>query len=414
MSLTLPKNLDFLDIKKNSYPSRSQRRIFNSTNQATFTGSKTQIIRINLNAGWAEYLDPDQSYLMFKVTNTAVAPVDGDATVTIDGDINCIFSRMEVYHNSRQIEDINNYNVLAQLLKDLYTDANKRDNVKAIMSGSYLDGESIASNESRTFLVRPLLGLLNHDKYLYLGGLNGDLELRLTLENAATAFVNGASYTVEDVKYIGQIITLDSSAQQIIDAMTMQNGGVLSFASESYTNHQTIKQTNDKTMAALVPFRNASLKSIYVTHREQAQTTAAASRSVGKRVTGGVTEYQFDVNGDMTLPVSYDTDNRGEVLMELLRSIHNSSALYPSLIYGVYGDDNNNVWDDNGVNCKFAIGQELETFQNSDSAISGQDTSNATIYFRSKHGDYTSTVVDFFGMYDVVYSIVDGELMARM
>jgi hypothetical protein len=314
---------------------------------------------------------------------------------------------MEVYHNGRQIEDINNYNVLAQLLKDLYTDESKRDNVKAIMTGSDSDGENIAANESRTFLVRPLLGLLNHDKYLYLGGLNGDLELRLTLENAATALVVGTSYTLDNVKYIGQIITLDSSAQQIIDAMTMQNGGVLSFASESYTNHQTIKQTNDTTMSALVPFRNASLKSIYVVNREQDETTDAASRSVGKRVTGGITEYQFDVNGDMTLPVTYSSTNRGEVLMELLRSIHNSSSLYPSLIYG-------NVWDDNGDDCKFAIGQELETFQNSDSAISGQDTSNATIYFRSKHGNYAATVVDFFGMYDVVYSIVDGELMARM
>jgi hypothetical protein len=402
MSLSLFRNLDFLDIKKNSYPSKSQRRIFNSTNQATFTGSKTQIVRINLNAGWAEYLDPDQSYLMFDVTNT-----HAENAFTIDGDINCIFSRMEVYHNGRQVEDISNYNVLSQLLKDLYTDESKRDNVKAIMTGSDSDGENIAAGASRTFMVRPLLGLLNHDKYLYLGGLNGDLELRLTLENASVAFVAGSSYTLDNVKYIGQIITLDSSAQQIIDSMTMENGGVLSFASESYTNHQTIKQENDTTMSALVPFRNASLKSIYVSQRVQTDTTAAASRSVGKRVTGGITEYQFDINGDMTLPVSYSSTNRGEALMELLRSIHNSSSLYPSLIYA-------GNWDDNGGNCKFALGQELETFQNSNSAISGQDTSNATIYFRSKHGNYSACVVDFFGFYDVVYSIIDGEIMARM
>lgn len=400
--LTLPNNLNYLDIKKNSYPSTSQRRIYNSTNQATFTGSKSTIIRINLNAGWGEYLDASQSYLQFTVTNGS-----GVANI-VDGSINCIFSRMEIYHNGRQIEDINNYNVLSGILNDMYLDESKRDNVRGILSGSEGDGITLSDGESKTFLVSLNLGLFNSDKYFYLGGLNGDLELRLTLEDANVAFVGGVSYSVNDVKYIGQVITLDSSAQQIVDAQTMQNDGVISMASVSYINHQSIKNQNDTSINALVPFRNASLKSIYVSHRNQADITDAAKRSVGKRVSAGLSQYQFDVNGRTSLVVNFSATNPGEALMELQRSMHNSSALMPSLIYDDY-------WtDDDNANSKFLLGYELESFQNSDTAISGEDTSNATIYYRALHGNYAASVIDFFGMYDVVYSIVDGELVAKM
>lgn len=410
MSLSLPNSLNFMDIKKNSYPSRSNRRIFNSTNQSTFTGSKTTVIRIMVGGAYGDYIDTDQSYLKFTINNTTKNNADPavNQPANLDNHASCFFSRLEIYHNGKQIEDIDKYNLLNSVINDVFKDQLHMGNIGGMIEGTDEDGENgvqLAAGGSRTFCLRLPSGFLNSMKMLPLTYINGEFEIRLTLEDPVVCLKSGAAtntngYTMTDVSFVGQVITLDSSAQAVMDEQLAMNGGVLSWSSESWHHHSTSKAADDTTVNALIPFKDASLKSIYVVQRES-EIGTVNTYSLSIRAQGGLKSYQFDVGGEQSAIVNYSATEQGELLMELLRAVHNSSSIHPTRIY-------DGTWAN-----KFLYAHEMESFQNSDTALSGTDTINKSIYLRASYDAGTLLYISFFGMYDVIYSVVDGELVSK-
>lgn len=412
----LPNSLNYSDTKPSAMSAISKRIEYQSMNTEYTPGN---VVRIKIPTGiYGEYLDPQQSYLRFKINNKTLGPAGAEGraqiAVKLDNNASCVIKKLEVYglNGSQQLYVCDNYNVLVNMLRDFNESTADRTTLNSILTGSnyngggYTEGVQIVAEGSQTFIHVPLCPLFG-EKLLPLGVLNQDLEIRITLETAVNALVCSANthipdYSLTDVAYVGQIIQCDS---QTHEAVMASNGGMFAWKGSGFYHHQALKSANAVSSKFLIPFNFSSLRTIYLSKRAEA-LLALNSAGLSDRTTVGTDlSYQYQIGSSYVpqKPINLNTENISECLCENLRALHalNRSA------YGSIINPTNFTISGGDAHGRHMIMTELETFSH-DTLTNGTDTVNSNVFYNETLNSgavNASFLYDFYAEYDCIITI---------
>lgn len=258
--------------------------------------SGSKLIRISLQG--QNWLDPSTFRVAFDVVNDAVATaaVSGGAAATVPylrplspwG----MFRRVRLLCGSQLVEDIDQYGRVHEMM-NILTATHSRANegvegfgfnweehstaaAKQLYQGISpgLAPEGKVGDNRQTVMFKPLLGLLNQNKFLpleYLQSLTIELELVDKAEDAVVATdgtiypagSNSLLWHLENVQVKSDIITLDNSVQESYHQVLMSSKEIPIHYNTLNSQFQTITGNSD-------PFINVSraatrLKTVFVT-----------------------------------------------------------------------------------------------------------------------------------------------------
>jgi hypothetical protein len=137
------------------------------------------------------------SYMKFQLKNT----IAGTAPLAPDFNIASIFARLEPYHGSNLLEQINEDGLLVNLWHGMCSSSASFTTTGNLLEGQgavIRTGASIAAGANHVYCIPLLSGIVSvlQSKYLPTGDMTaGNLRLELTLANAADGIVGDAART---------------------------------------------------------------------------------------------------------------------------------------------------------------------------------------------------------------------------
>lgn len=306
----LPQSVDYTKILPLAVESRSRRRSFFPTNGQSFSSSANNIIRIDISA--SAFLDTKHSYLRFRFTNNS-----GQAMGFDYGGGQGIIRRLRIEQAGTVLSDCNHYNKLLSsiiLPSQLGVDGNAHRSLTegqrfasdsaagnsmlpapaAEVSGAIVNTSAngnllIANAGTYTFCIPLVNGLLgttqNKMVPLQLLGsspLTIEIELAPLLDVgsfAVAAPVAGTDYTIDNVRYIAQLVEVGPEVDAQLRMVQEMSGGKLVLNGTDYTHFNgNIAANAQGNQVINVPARRKSLKSLFFVG---ASTTYAAAGAGG-------------------------------------------------------------------------------------------------------------------------------------
>lgn len=386
----------YYDRKPEAVAARTIRSSLAPSNGASFAGHNAQTIRLSVPCGVnGQFLNPQQTFLKLSVTPTTACAVDGS--------IYQMIQRLTITHNGVQLENIDGYGFLANMLLDLTVDAQQRANDQQIMLGTTSGTAGIPLTAgAKTWFNFPILSSLftMQDKYLPVGSCVGDLNIEITLDPAAFVWAPAvnASYTVADVELMTEIVVLTPGVTKTINDTTMARDGAFKIPLVQWRNYNTTIAGGQTAASMLVPFKLLSMKNILVGMRHQESVTSI-SASKWTRVGGSnLKQYWWQVSGEQK--PARPVNDVYEAYCELQKSIHDLSI----------GNGNSILSRDTYKADRFMIGLELEAFSHRSDAINtGINTMGINIHFAPEFTEPMAsnkvTRVDFYAHYDSILTI---------
>ena len=426
------------NMKPSSARGRSYRCSIQPTNKQSFNPGDTCIMYLPCGRR-NTYLDPQQSYIKYTVTNA-----DTVNSINFDGCGASVINRLDVFHASNMLESIQQYNVLYNYLLDFQINASQRlglstvygfnNNISASGTRAGLTLAANGTNGNITVCMPLLSGVVGMglDKMLPVGNLNDDIRLEFTFETQNVGMVystatSPVAWTVSGIELELTYIELSDEAQSIVSSVTNLNDTVFLHGNSWRHYVSSLAASTSGTYSTLVPCRFASTKSLLCLPRRSTEITSANSYSLGSRVNPGIDQYWWRV-GSALIPQKYVTLKNsnlvfgyGEGFMEIQKSFH--SINHPEFASAV-GIDQFNVADIADTNVggagitavgsnltttsyknAFAIAQELETYaQKSDVLLSGYNTLSAQTFFECNIGTGPTNgyTLDFYANFDQI------------
>ena len=432
----LPKSVDYTKILPLAVESRSRRRSFFPVNGQSFVDNANNIIRIDVSA--SAFLDTRHSYLRFRLTNNS-----GQAFGPDFGGGHGIIRRLRIEQAGTVLSDVNHYN---KLLSSIILPS--QSGLDGLAHRSLTEGQRYANNGTNNNSAQPLPAadvsgavastasntnalVANGGTYTFsiplMNGLLGTTQSKmvplqllssspLTIEielaplldigvYAAAAPVAGTSYTIDNVRYIAQLVEVGPEVDAQLRMVQEMSGGKLVLNGTDYTHFNgNIPAGATGNQVINVPARRKSLKSLFFVG---ASTTYAAAGAGGPEHNfvfnlsyGGnfnMTDYQVKIGSVVYPPTPIDAQfqggnqafQRGEVVSELakcwgtLSSAHGTGILNTINSYAADCDvANMAVASPNGAavtSYQFSpFGLDLEAFQRV-AAESGVNTASSSL-----------------------------------
>ena len=313
----LPRNANYMTHLPLAMTSMSKRRTYFPTNGNSFTATGNNIIRIDISGD--AFLDTKNSYLTFRFNNTS-----GQACGFDYGAGHTFIRRLRIEQAGNVLTDCNNYNkLLSSILLPAQGD---RDSLKhrsisenarygndkangnstqptpaADMSGASLTtpahGVGLIVNNAvgapgiptagstATFsipLVNGLLGV-NQEKMIPLQLLGSspltiEIELCPTLDIGIFAAAPATAYTIDNVRYVAQLVETPPALDEQLRMVQEQSGGAIMLSGIDYTHFQgNIGAAAQGQQNINVPARRRSIKSILWAGASQAFVAGGAA-----------------------------------------------------------------------------------------------------------------------------------------
>ena len=287
------ESLAYPQVKQRAVSSRSFRTKIPASNGATFANGQTVNIDLPGNMS-GQYYNMNQLYLKFTFTPSA------DVILDRNGCYNLI-KRLVIQTAGSQLCDINNYNVIICAMLDMQATHEWKassGNILAGMTGDSLRGITVVANTGRVFCIPIVLNVLaNTTPHRLIPAFSlANLQIRLELENPATAYVCAAAstYTITEVELVCLMTQLSPGAQSLIDSAT---NGQYNILAVNYMNAQSSQAAGQSTLTANLGFSMSSLERIVVIHRKATGIAETATYSTS-RVKNGLTEFSFLINSE--------------------------------------------------------------------------------------------------------------------
>lgn len=231
------------------------------------------------------FIDTNRSYLTAKLTVVAATN-----PVFLDNSFYSLIDSIRVLSGSGGvIEEIANYNFIANRLADFNLSVDERQGIRGKCAGFSNSGApsttspiSFAAGTTSKYFTVPIVasGVMNMSSKAHNGGvflpaalMNGGLFLEINLApNVNDPFYTDAaaagtltSWTLDDVSYDAAVISFDSAVVNQLKMATEAAGGVLL---SSYTYHgQTVSAGSSDAVSLNLNERANSIRSIYVQPR---------------------------------------------------------------------------------------------------------------------------------------------------
>jgi len=474
-----------IGLKPSAPKSRSYRISVAPLNKSTFSPGDQCIIELPVSRR-GTYFDQSQSFLKFTVqcgTTTAITAAGGSG-VYLENTAYSFLQRLDVYNSSNLLETINNYGDLCNMLIDTSLSQSDKAALSPMIGSNFLTqptttqatyaqnnllpiymsagdrgglplmtATSVSSATPYTFCLPLLSGVIgiNSSKCIPVGALNSPLRLEFTLAANDDAIYYGtagagANWQISNVEFDVCYIEL---YDDILDAQ-FQPGVPQYISTSTYRQASTyLPSSTSGEFTTLLPFRCASLTSLYARFRNFSTATQGANATAAYRrsssINPSLSSFYFRIgssiypNKMIYLNNGTTVGNGSEAFTELMKSFHAlSSTLNNGSIqwnqYNVCATPRN-AWIQNYVpaskatlsafdtaNNSFAIGLECQSFSNrNDTILSGISTLNSQIFFTAivNSGDtaggtnsYNYTA-DFYAQMDMILVILDGVMSAK-
>jgi len=462
----LPKSVDYTKILPLAVESRSRRRSFFPVNGQSFVDNANNIIRIDVSA--SAFLDTRHSYLRFRLTNNS-----GQAMGFDFGGGHGIIRRMRIEQAGTILSDCNHYNKLmssiilpsqsgfdglahrslteGQRFANNGTNNNSAQPLPAAdVSGAVASTASntnalVAAGGTYTFSIPLMNGLLGTTQskmvplqLLSSSPLTIEIELAPLLDigvYAVAAPVAGTSYTIDNVRYIAQLVEVGPEVDAQLRMVQEMSGGKLVLNGTDYTHFNgNIPAGATGNQVINVPARRKSLKSLFFVG---ASTTYAAAGAGGAEhgfvynlSYGGnfnLASYQLKIGSVLYPPTPVDCQfqggaafDRGEAIAELskclgvLGSAHGTGVLQTTNTYVADCDVANMaipvaVGANPPSTLQFSpFGMDLESFQRTaiESGVNTADASLPISLILNIGGANAEAInVDAYVSYDSLYFI---------
>ena len=472
-----------LGLKPSAPRSRTYRINQAPVNQSIFQPG--QVVIIELPTGRrGTWLDQSQSYLKFSVqVGTTAACAVGGTGVYIDNSAYSFINRLDIYNSSNLLETQLNYGEMANLFLDLSLTQSDKAGLSSMIgtnptatymntqnayvqynsvtctqtpgdrSGMSLAGTTnIATSIPYTFTLPLVSGIVgvNSSKMLPVGRLHAPIRMEIYLasnDDAVYYGLGGAGCTWQlvNVEFCACYVELQDDIEQHMPPGVPEYISTVTHRSSSVI----IPAATSGEFTTLLPFRCASLKSIYARFRNQASAVqganATAAYRLGSSVNPNFSNYYFRVGSSMcpNKPVylnnGYIVGSGSEGYAEVLKSFHALSSsigntaltanMYNVLLSSAgaavngwavpYGPSAKTAGALDTSNNGFCLALELESFCNrSDSILSGISTLNTQIYFTGNGISGATTgasniTMDVFVSMDMILIIQDGIMSAK-
>ena len=406
-------------------------------------------------------LVPSETYLKLTlsgITNGAVA----NHAIRLDGaGIHGCIQRMRVYHGSTEINDIDNYGMFAKLMMSLQQSSDSFCSKQNVMSGTFsgynsagnnvaflpLIGERLTNAGPEVYAEVPANGVVADRNYAislisYVGTLGGDkyipcyemtsspLRLELQFVSSALKFLNskvalaaGNSFQINNLELVCTFIELSDDVVATLRERQMSLGQPLQYVVPNYSNvsaNATIATATTTRVTHQISARYASLKSIFCTMRSKADGQINFFPLSSTHF--NLSYWNFRI-GSQLVP-SKQVSTLQESYCELLKAIGSIADLNhePSINYQTYLKDAipavsaeaAGALAESTKSNSFAIGLDLETYQNSDrdSLWSAMNTLTSDIFlnadFAGGIGADTNVLFNFYSMFDQVLVFENG------
>jgi hypothetical protein len=311
----------------------------------------SSIIQVDL--GSRGFLDPASLMIRYKFTSTATG-----STKMVGTPAYTPFLRLDTFVNSQNIESINNWNTVANLLTNLqlsvadkygqqyglgYVDGGTASN------GSLepLDGRLCASGGESGFLSAPIhCSLAYSEKLIPLFLLNG-IRLQFTMDTLANMCSNLSgdatnvftAFQITNFEVVYNCVDLGASAQAEVIRMNPK----IKIKSQSFsTSVAPVSVGTSGAVNLIYNQRFASIKSAYLNMGGTSTTYSANKNMDSFDITSGTGDYQLNIGGQAypQKPLSA-INNKAGILQELRRSMNTIFGSNVSMSVNSYEFTNN-------------------------------------------------------------------------
>jgi len=454
--MELPNALDFTQIRERSLKAQRTRvKLDPTNNQSAFNSNSLIQFRLPANVQ-NTYMDWSNEWALqfkFELKNIyTFASVVTETSLNLDkAGISSIIKKVSFRQAGQVLSEINDYGVLACIMKDLQVSQTHAGNTGALLEGTTLTalGQQLSSTKSAqnvytnyegTFSIPlsyncfansnkmiPLFGLapIEIDIELYpaykVGGWNGKRD------NATPSLViPDSAFELRDVMLTGYYVELSPSAQALI-AQSVNNQYQIS--SNNWRVSNVTIEAGATSVNEIIPINVSSLERVLISHRKIVNETSTTDNtdftpcSLGNRYYPLLEQYQVFINGQPfpERPVKM-TGKLAEAMTELLMTEHRlsdtnyssnsfrasdvatNSLLTIDNIYNIPHDEATGI---SGGIGSFLIGCNFSTLNVgiSDAVFGGISTIGSIVNYRGSYtagGIGSQTQLTFCSEYEVV------------
>lgn len=399
-----PEQVKFSSSPVEATAAESDLVIFRSE-LSSYNPSSNKFIRINLPVADKGWIDWGDSVLSLKFTNRSY---DDTAASTSESAVktqlsNLIKSVSILNSQGEQVEYINNYNLISNIMDDYTMGTNHKAGVEQILAGGSATGDpnaavevaganstSEADGSSLTMVDRLMTGFTSGQYLLPLGYLIGQAPaIVLELEDPKTALkINTAAntvaaYAVSEVQIRAKQIRFNSAFNANFEATMASAGEVgVNYITETFLHNQGSLNSGVSGQQN-VPFsvNPRSAKYILTAMRLESDVLNKDEFSLGVRHSAATDQYSYEIGGKIypTQPIDISSTNYAQAYANVLDCFgqignlnHNTlitSATANTLFYSATQD----------TASKFVAGLVLEDFNSATNASTYSGANLSTV-----------------------------------
>jgi hypothetical protein len=400
---------------------KTRRVQVNPESGTTFslTGTATQDVFFSLPAG-SKYtmINGANSYMCFDLTqsnsaNTTLAFSNGDA--------NSVFRSLETTNQGTTVEQIDRYNVMANVFSDLTSlgksltmDSILQGGCSAVKQGTLRSGTGASTAYYYRICVPIYSAFYGVLCSQYAPSTDG-IRMRWTLESPNIALQASSvtagdtnSYVIENMSMMMEYVDVEPA---VWEELATASGRVFKTHGIGVANFNTQLVSGSTANSILIPCRKSAVKHIWNTVRLNSNfntDTAIARNSTGSRVFPNLRQFYYTISGKQYPQIPIRTANSagtkfstGEAFAEFLKTLRNLHSNYTDV---VFTEDEYSGNAGTLVSDSFVAGFSWETDADP-MTISGIDTNSSNIYLQldsATAGVPANSTLDSFVFYDAI------------
>ena len=393
MSISLPHAVNYVE-QLPALPDQSQviNVAVNPTNSSSFTsGSQIQFDLISRG-----FLIPDSMYISYSLTQTVTK------TATMRGcPVYSAFNRVDVQCGSQNIDSIQNYNILMNMLSNLTLSVSEKYGLQSAYGygpSTAAIGTNLDDLDGRLFNTdftetgsysAPLMTVLSNSEKLIPLFAMPQIRINLTLDTIANIFTTTnvpTDYTLSNVELRYKVIDFGGEVENMIRSM----GSKIFIKSQSFgVSSQTLASGTSGSQDLVFNQRYASCKAIFAIN---GMSTTTGNMAFSSCNLAAGSSYSFNIAGVQYPQKRINTGlNKAQQLMELKSATgsifdRNNSFSINAIEQSFDAVDGADTYVSPG---KHYIGTSLEKL-NSDSLLTGISTQNSPITYHIDLGGATA------------------------